>query len=200
MQTTRNPGGRRAGESRSREQILTAARESFASRGFAGSTIRGIAAAAGVDPALVHHFFGTKDGLLAAALALPTDVPAALAEVLAGDHATVGHRFTRFYLGLWEDPATGEALRAMIRSAMTNEQATGLLREFISTQLLSRLGGALGGGADAELRVALASAHLVGIAFARHVLCVGPLATIDPARLTDHVAPTIQRYLTAPLP
>src|SRR5215213_9359869 len=111
-------GGRRPGESGTRNAILSAARVGFASQGYAGTTIRGVASAAGVDPALVNHFYGSKDGLFAASLALPADLPERLLGALEGPAEGVGERLVRFYLGLWEDPVTAGQLRAMMTSAV----------------------------------------------------------------------------------
>jgi len=133
----RSRTGRRAGDSGTRDRILEAARGRFAEHGFAGTTIRAVAADAGVDPALVHHFYGSKDDLFAAAVALPID-PNLLPAVVAGDPAGVGERFVRFYLGLWEDPTIGPTLLAVFRSAVSHDRAAALLREFVSARLLQR--------------------------------------------------------------
>src|SRR3954452_13766228 len=165
--------GRRTGDSGTREQILESARARFAEHGFAGTTIRAVAADAGVDPALVHHFYGSKDDLFAAAVALPID-PDALPAVVAGDPSGVGERFVRFYLALWEDPTTGPVLLAVFRSAVSHDRAAALLREFVSARLLQRVAGELrrADGTpvdDAERRVALAASQLLGVALVRYV-------------------------------
>lgn len=191
-------GGRRPGDSGTRDAILDAARAGFAESGFAATTIRGVAARAGVDAALVHHFFGTKDQLFSAALALPEDFMAGLPQPFAGDRADVGERMTRTYLRLWEDPATGAALRAVVRSTFAHQEAAALLREVIASQLLARAAAQLDVDSP-ELRVALASAHLFGVAVTRYVVVVEPLAGTPLDDLVTAVAPAVQHYLTGAL-
>lgn len=190
--------GRRPGSSGTRGAILDAARTAFAERGFAGTTVRAVAEGAGVDPALVHHFFGTKDGLFAAALALPADLVDRLPHLLDGDRAGVGERMTRTYLSLWEDPVTSAPLRAVVRSAVTHDSAATLLRELIASRLLVHATARLGGDAP-ELRLALAGAHLVGVAMVRHVVRLEPVASADLEVLVAAIAPAVQRYLTGDL-
>jgi len=190
-------GGRRPGDSGTREAILSAARVGFATQGYAGTTIRGVASAAGVDPALVNHFYGSKDGLFAASLELPADLPERLLAALDGDRDGVGERLVRFYLGLWEDQVTAGQLRAMMTSAVSHEQAASLLRQFVN-RLLTQLADHLAGD-DRELRVTLAGSQLVGLAFARYLLRIEPLARADPETVVAAVAPTVQRYVTGDL-
>jgi len=191
------PGGRRRGPTRTREQILDAAREQFAALGYGGATIRGIAGRAGVDPALIHHFFGSKDDLFAAALPLPAElisaVPALLAEGLDG----AGVRLVRHYLGLWEDATTRRAMLAMVRSSVGHEEAGHLLREFIAARLLPRTAALL--PAPAELRMTLAMSSLSGLALGRYVLEVPALRDADLEVLVASVGPSVQRYLTGDL-
>jgi AcrR family transcriptional regulator len=190
-------GGRRPGDSGTREAILGAARVGFATHGYAGTTIRGVASAAGVDPALVNHFYGSKDGLFAASLELPADLPERLLAALDGDRDGVGERLVRFYLGLWEDQVTAGQLRAMMTSAVSHEQAASLLRQFVS-RLLTHLADHLAGD-DRELRVTLAGSQLVGLAFARYLVRIEPLARADLETVVAAVAPTVQRYVTGDL-
>ena len=194
----RRRGGRRPGDSGTREQILRAAREAFAEGGYAGTTIRGVAAAAAVDPALIAHFYGSKDGLFAAALELPEELPERLLAALDGDREGVGERLVRFYLGLWDDPVTAGQLRAMMASAVSHEQAAALLREFVSRRLLNQLGEHLAGD-ERALRVTLAGSQLVGLALARYLVRIEPLASADLETVVAAVAPTVQRYVTGDL-
>jgi AcrR family transcriptional regulator len=195
---SRRRGGRRPGASGTRDDILRAAREAFAVHGYAGTTIRRVAAAAGVDPALVGHFYGSKEGLFAAALALPEDLPERLLAALDGDRAGVGERLARFYLALWENPVTAAQLRAMMTSAVAHEQAAALLREFVGRRLLAQLGDHLAGD-DRSLRVTLAGSQLVGLAMARYLVRIEPLAEADLETVVTAVAPTLQRYITGDL-
>ena len=191
----KHPGGRRPGSSGTRSAILAAARAGFAERGYAGTTIRAVAGAAGVDPALVLHFFRTKDALLAACLALPPEMMARMPAAFDGDPSAVGERLTRTYLSLWEDPATGPALLAVVRSAVSSQDAAHLLGEFVGSLLLAPT-AKLGDADGPELRVALASAQLVGLALSRYVVRLEAVARADLETLVRAVAPSVQRYLT----
>ena len=191
--------GRRPGDARSREVILAAARESFARAGYGATTIRGVATAAGVDPALVHYFFGTKDGLFAAVVELPLDPSQLVEDVLAGDAAGLGDRLVRRFLAVWDDPATGPTLVGLIRGATSHQPSADLLREFIGREILFRIASTMG-HPDALLRANLCAAELMGLALLRYVLRVEPLASADAAGLPGWLGPTLQRYLTGPTP
>ncbi|MFD0776479.1 TetR family transcriptional regulator [Streptomonospora algeriensis] len=195
----KRPGGRRPGQSGTKEAILTAAREQFAAKGYAGATFRGIAARAGVDPALVRHFHGTKDQLFMAALRLPTEVLHRLQYALDGSPEEMGERFARAYLGLWEDPETGAALMAMMRTALTTEQAADLLRDFLQVRIVEQVASGLGSDRP-RLRAMLAATHLVGVAMARYVVRVDPMASLGFDDLIALLVPNLQHYLTGDLP
>lgn len=190
--------GRRPGPSTTRADILTAARASFAEMGFDRTSVRGVAARAGVDPALVHRFFGSKDDLLSAALDGVMNPAERIPALLQGDPDALGERLVRFFLSVWEDGPGAEVLVAVLRSAATHEHAAEVLRGFIGREVLGRLAVGLGGG-DASLRAALAGSQLVGMAMARYVVRVEPLASADRETLVAALAPTLQRYLTGPL-
>ncbi|MFD2763162.1 TetR family transcriptional regulator [Micromonospora eburnea] len=192
--------GRRPGNPGTREAILDAARSAFAERGFDGASIRGIAAAAQVDPALVHHYFGTKDQLFLAAMNSPFDPRELLPKVFAGERASIGERLVRLFLGLWDSPA-GTAGVALLRSALSNEWTARLLREFLTTQVLRRVLDNLDvDPAELPLRGSLVASQLIGLAMMRYVIRLEPAASADPETLVTAIAPTIQRYLTGPLP
>jgi AcrR family transcriptional regulator len=191
--------GRRPGASGTREAILLAARERFAEVGYDRATIRAIAVQAGVDPALVMHFFGSKQQLFLAAIELtinPADVVPALLE---GGLDGIGERFAGLYLGIWESPETRDGLTGIMRSALTHEDAAAMLRGFLGSEVLGRLAPSLPGD-DAALRVTLAGSHLVGLAMARYVVKVEPLASADLETIVAAVAPAIQRYLAGDAP
>ncbi|WP_329275451.1 TetR/AcrR family transcriptional regulator [Streptomyces sp. NBC_01451] len=181
-----------------RDRILTAAREEFAERGYDKTSVRGIAKAAGVDSALVHHYFGTKEQVFEASIEVAAgpllSAPGSIAE---GPLDGVGERLARFFFGVWENPATRKALLAIVRSAMNNEAAAGVFRRLISTQLLRRVAAQLD-LPDAELRAELAAAQLVGIAMLRYVIKVEPLASANPELIIERVAPAIQAHLAGP--
>ena len=176
--------------------MLAAARTAFAERGFDGATIRVIATAAGVDPALVHHYFGSKDKLFLAAIEAPVDPEELLPEVLAGGTADLGANVVRLLLRVWDGPARPAGL-ALIRSAVSNQWTARLLREFLVSQVLRRVVGTLAlPPAEAEARGSLVASQLIGVVMARYVLQVEPLASSSPEQLVAAVGPTVQRYLT----
>jgi AcrR family transcriptional regulator len=176
--------------------VLAAARTAFAEKGFDGATIRGIAAAAGVDPALVHHYFGTKDALFLAAVDAPADPEDLLPEVLAGGVDALGVNVLRMFLRVWDGPAQPAGL-ALIRSAVGSEWTARLLREFLVTRVLRRVVGTLDAPPEErEARGALVASQLVGLVMARYVLRLEPLASASPESLVAALAPTLQRYLT----
>lgn len=189
--------GRRTGSTQTRDAILEAAIASFTGSGYAATTIRGVARAADVDPALVMHFFGNKDGLFDAALrgAMPIEE---LASVLAGDLSSLGVRLTRRYLEVWESPQTGPRIRAIVGSIATTPAAAQIMRDFMSGALAAPLAKNLP-GQHPDRRAILAAAQLMGLAFARYVLAVEPLASMTVEELTISVGPSVQRYLTGDL-
>jgi len=186
--------GRRPGSADTRGSILEAARTAFAASGYDATTIRAIATAAGVDPALVHHYFGTKEAVFVAALEFPFDPGTMVPTLLAGPREDLGERLVRLLLAIWADPAGREPVTALLRSAMTHEAAATMLREFLTRALVGRLAPMLD-LADAELRAAVAGSHLVGLALVRYVVRVEPLASATDDEVVALVAPTIQRYL-----
>ena len=198
MATTGRAGGRRPGTTTTKDAILDAARELFSARGYEGTTIRGIATNAGVDPALVHHFFGSKDDLFLTVLEVPETVMADIPRLIAGDLAHAGEQLARFYLGLYESPDTRAAMLTAIRSAIAQEQAARILRESISARLFVAVRHVLPD--RAELRMSLAMAHLTGLAIGRYVFRVPPVADMSVDEMVSWVGPTLQRYLTGPPP
>jgi len=189
---TRRPG-RRPGQSSSRDDILSAARVLFGDRGYDRASIRAIAGAAGVDPALVHHFFGTKEDLFAAAMELPVDPDTILPLVLAGPREEIGERLARMVLALWGDPRLRPQFVGVIRSATTNEMGARLLREFMSSKVFARVAEALD---VPRLNLNAAASQIVGVVMLRYVLEVEPMASASEEELVALLAPTIQRYLS----
>jgi len=220
QRTGRPRGGRRAGDSGTRETILDAARRSFAEHGYDGATIRGIAADAGVDPALVHHFYGTKERLFAAAMRLPI-IPS---EILTAAHAAgaaagaegaaagaagsgaraggIGAHLVRTALATWESPEVHGVFLGLLRSALTSERAAGMFREFIADAILRPVAAMASGadsgtgGGDAGYRAAAVASQMLGLALARYLLRLEPIASADAADLAATIGPTIDRYLT----
>jgi AcrR family transcriptional regulator len=191
--------GRRPGRSETREAIAAAAREHFAQRGYEGTTIRGVAGTAGVDPALVMHFFGTKDGLFAGAVGFPFDPDEALPGVLAGDPDSRGERIVGFFLDTWDAGGGASPVMALLRAATSRDEAAELLRDFLTRKLLARLAAA-GDESAPALRADLVASQMVGLAMVRYVLRFEPLASADRATVIAWVAPTVQRYLAGEPP
>jgi AcrR family transcriptional regulator len=190
--------GRRPGGSGTREAILDAARAAFTQRGYDGASIRQIAREASVDPALVHHYFGTKQGVFTEAMQLPFNPSVLVPQVLAGDRSQVGEKLVRLFLTVWDDEQARGPIVALIRSAVTHEQAAAMLREFITEAILARIARELD-APDAELRPSLVGTQLVGLVLLRYIIKLEPLASADPETLVAAVAPTVQRYLTGDL-
>ncbi len=186
--------GRRPGPSDSRARILDAARGRFAERGYDAATIREIAADAGVDPALVHHYFGTKQRLFVAAIELPAELSTVAPLLLEGPRDRLGERLVRFVVGLWEQPQNRKLIRALVRSAATDPLAAGILRRVLVEGPFLALARAID-RPDADLRAVLAGSQLIGLAMARYVVEVEPLASASPETIVNLLGPTIQRYL-----
>jgi AcrR family transcriptional regulator len=189
--------GRRPGTSTTRQAILDAARTRFASDGFTATTIRRVAADAGVDAALVMQFFRSKNELFAAVMSISPEVLARLSTAFDGPGEHLGERVVRAFVDVWEgDPKDSEPLMAMLRGAIVHEQAGEQLREFIQARLLD----AVGPRADSEaaLRTGLASSMLVGIVVGRRIVAVPILANADTETLVALVAPAIQNVLAPP--
>ncbi|BCJ51005.1 TetR family transcriptional regulator [Actinoplanes sp. NBRC 14428] len=192
--------GRRPGNQDTKQSILEAARQVFAERGFDKASIRAIAGDAGVDPALVHHYFGTKEKLFLASMNSPVDPSELLPAALSGPREEAGLRLVRLVLGIWDSPA-GAAAVALMRSAMSNEWTARLLREFVVTQVLRRAVAELGiDEKEAPLRSALMATQIAGLAVVRYILKVEPVASADAEQLVAAVGPSVQRYLTDDLP
>ncbi|WP_432977037.1 TetR family transcriptional regulator [Dactylosporangium sp. CA-233914] len=192
--------GRRPGNQDTREAILTAAREAFAERGFDGASIRQIATSAGVDPALVHHYFGAKDQLFLATMDAPINPAEVLPKIFEPGLEGVGERLVRTFLGVWDSPAGTPAV-ALVRSAMQHDWSARMLREFLVTQILRRATRALDlDPAEAPRRTALVGSQMIGLAMMRYILKLEPLASMPQEDVVASIAPTIQRYLADPLP
>lgn len=186
--------GRRPGPTETRGEILAAARRLFGELGYDGTTIRGIAREAGVDPALVHHFFGTKEHVFVAAMEFPFHPEEAVPQIVEGPHAELGERLVRFFLGVLGDPHRRNGLLALIRSASGNEQAAAMLRQFVTSALFARIAERVG---VPRLPVELVASQLIGMALLRHILQVEPLASADDDEVVALVAPVVQHYVAA---
>jgi AcrR family transcriptional regulator len=191
--------GRRQGEPVSRDAVLAAAKQRFATEGYEKTTLRAIAHDAHVDPSMVLYLFGSKEELFRESLRLILDPDALVAALTgeAGDDPDIGTRMVRMYLRIWENPDTAASMRAMLQSATSNSDAHDAFRGFMQNYVLTAVSGVLGGGEQARLRAMLAGSQLVGTALLRYIIQVPPLTTLSPDEVVALIAPTVTRYLTA---
>lgn len=192
------PRGRRPGGPDTRAAILAAARSSFAGTGFGGTTIRAVASAAGVDPALVHHYFGSKDDLFVAALELPVDPRVVLAPAIADGPDGAAERMLRVFLTVWDNPETRLPLLGLVRGVF-DPDGQRLLRDGFLPAVIAPVGIALGLD-EPERRMSLLASQMIGLIVVRYVLEAEPLASMPAELVVATYAPTLQRYLTGPLP
>jgi AcrR family transcriptional regulator len=189
--------GRRPGATDTRGEILAAARRQFTANGYDGTTIRGIAADAGVDPALVHHYFGAKDELFIAALDFPANpanvIPSLVAQGLDG----LGERMVRTIVTVWDSVDINPVLM-LLRSMAAGELTTEPTHDFFKRTILRPLASALD-MPDAELRATLAASQFTGLAMVRYVIRLEPLASASPEEVARLIGPNVQRYLTGDL-
>ena len=174
---------------RTRAAILDAARELFAQRGFAATTVRDVAAAAGIDPALVIRYFGSKDELFVRA----AEFQLSLAPVAQADPEQVGEALVRHFIGVWEGPQANAGMAVLLRSAASNEMSAQKLQEVFATQVLPVI-AKLGTRSTAGRRAGLVATQLLGLALCRYVLRIPPVVEMDAADIVRFVGPTIQRY------
>ena len=196
--TTAPARGRRPGAPDTRAEVLAAARASFAEKGFRGTTIRAVAAAAGVDPALVHHYFGTKDDLFLAALELPVDPREALAPVVAAGPDGAGERLLRTFLSVWDDPELQVRLLAVARSVLSDDGGRLLKEGFLPVMVGPSL-AALTRDRPEE-RVPLVASQMIGLIVTRYLVAVPALAQLPAEDVVARVGPVVQHYLTGDLP
>lgn len=190
----RRRGRPRKGESDARERILTAATEEFGEHGYDATTTRGIAARAGVDPALLHHHFGTKADLFAASIDAPLRPDLALREILPGPREELGRRIVTFMLGVWESPTVQPRALVLLRTGLGNKHAAPLLAGFLRRELLDKVAASLD-LPDAGLRADLVASQIAGLLVARYILRFPDVANASVDELVARVSPTIQRYL-----
>ena len=186
----RKRGPRRDG-TQARQAILDAAREQFAAHGFEGATMRAIARAADVDPALVSYYFGSKSGLFVESLRLPVNPADAIDALLADGTDDLGVRLVTRFLEVWDNPVSGEPVVRVLRSATSQPE---LMREFVQRQIVPRFAGAIE-EPHAELRATAVASQMLGLAVARYVLRIEPLASAPPDEIVALIGPTVQRYI-----
>jgi AcrR family transcriptional regulator len=188
--------GRPRGKTDTRNVILAAARHLFADTGYDKTSVREVAAAAGVDPAMIRHYFGSKAELFRATMGWPFQPDQVAGKVLGGERDEIGERLTRVFFEAWEQPDSRAPLLAILRGAATHDESANLVRQFIQGQVYSHIAAGVG-GPDAELRIDLAMAQLLGIAYLRHILQVEPIASTPVEELIRRVAPVISGHLTS---
>jgi AcrR family transcriptional regulator len=186
--------GRRPGGPDTRGEILAAARTEFAARGYDGTTMRAVASNAGVDAALVHHYFGGKDDLFLAALEIPVDPRVVIPEMLRPGSDGIGERLVRMFVSVWDDPESRKPLLAVFRSALTSEAGADLLRGGMMRMVFEQVAAGLG-VSEAPMRAQLVGSQMTGLVMMRYVLAVEPIASMPPDQLVRWLGPTVQRYL-----
>jgi AcrR family transcriptional regulator len=188
--------GRPRGKTDTRNVILATARRMFAEAGYDKTSVRDVAAAAGVDPAMIRHYFGSKAELFRATMGWPFEPADIAARVTGGDRNEISERLTRVFFEAWEHPDSRASLSAILRGAATHAESANLVRQFIQGQVYAQIAAGLG-EPDAELRIDLAMSQLLGIAYLRHILRVDPIASTPVEELIRRVAPVIRSHLTS---
>ncbi|WP_396923610.1 TetR family transcriptional regulator [Mycolicibacterium sp.] len=197
--TERKRPGRPAGPSDTRERILVSARELFARNGIDKTSIRAIAADAGVDPALVHHYYGTKTQLFAAAIHIPIDPMAVIGPLREVPVDRIGYVLPSILLPLW-DSEMGKGFIATLRSILAGNDVSlvrSFLQEVIVAEVGSRVDNPPGSG---RIRVQFVASQLVGVVMARYILELEPFKSLPVDVIAETIAPNVQRYLTGDLP
>lgn len=214
----RRPAGRRPGSTVSRQAILEAAESMFAKYGYGSASIRGIAQEAGVDAALVRHFFVSKEGLFAAVMHDVMQPGHLVAAVTGGPPPSgggeppdgaqprqpagrqgMGVRLVSGFLSLWEGETTGGKMLGLLRSAVTHEEAERMLRDFLTSEVVTPIARAIG-TPHPEMRATFAGSQLIGLAMIRYVVKVQPLASLERQAVVSVVGPTVEHYLSGALP
>ena len=187
--------GRRPGNQDTRGQIITAARHAFAAKGFAGASMRGIAAEAGVDAALIHHYFESKQQLFLATIALPLGLPQVVEQVAAGDRRDLGERLVQTVLGVW-DSELQPSLVAAVRTALTDPALTRSVGEFLNLEVIGQvLRRDDLPPEEANRRAGLVASQVLGLVMGRYVLRLPALVNRRTEDLVAEIGPTVQRYV-----
>jgi AcrR family transcriptional regulator len=197
--TERRRPGRPPGTSDTRDRILASARELFARNGIDKTSIRAIAAAADVDPALVHHYYGTKTQLFAAAIHIPIDPMQIIGPLQQIPVEEIGYTLPSLLLPLW-DSEMGKGFIATLRSILAGGETSlvrSFLQEVIAKEVGSRVDDPPGSG---PIRVQFVASQLVGVVMARYILELDPFKSLPVEQIAETIAPNLQRYLTGELP
>jgi AcrR family transcriptional regulator len=188
--------GRRPSGEDTRATLLAAALDVFAEQGYAGATVRAIATRAGVDPAMVNHWFGGKRGLFLAAIQAPFDPAELVTQAFSDDPDTVAERIVRGFVTAWD--THDSRFKALVQSVISQETAGAAMQEFIIDTVIRQVTTAIGAD-QAEWRISLCASQLIGLGLTRYVLRLEPMASADVETVVATVAPTLQRYLTGPI-
>jgi len=186
--------GRRPAGSGTREAIADEARRQFGERGYTGTTLRSVATGAGVDPKLVLHYFGSKQGLFAQTVELPLAPELILERVFAGGPDQVAARAAALMVSVMEDEAGRRAFTGMLRAAVSEPEAAEAIREVLTTRLLMPIAERVGGDRP-DLRASLMATQIVGLAMARHIVGIPPLVAASRAQLIAALVPVLEHYL-----
>ena len=186
--------GRPPGESGTREAIIEEARRQFSDLGYRRTTLRSVARAAGVDPRLLLHYFGSKRNLFLESVELPIEPERIIDTVFAHGMENVGRSAAELILSVLEEPRSRRALTALLRAAVSEPEAAELIRELLAERILLPIANRVGGD-QPERRAALAGSQIVGLATARHLIGLEPLARASRAELARALAPVIDHYL-----
>jgi AcrR family transcriptional regulator len=190
-------GPRAAGDTRS--DILAAARRLFAERGYGGTSLRAVAREAGVDPALVHHYFAGKPHLFTVSIGLDLPFPQVVERLTGADPQDVPTELCRIFLEVWGDPGARDRLLSLISNIVTRPEAAQVYRRFVTEQVIGPVTARLGVD-QPERRAALVASQLIGVVLVRYVIALPPLAQASPEAVIADIAPTVHRYLFDPLP
>jgi AcrR family transcriptional regulator len=183
------------GDRHTRDEVLAAARRAFTAHGYTAASVRKIAADAGVDPGMIRHWFGDKAGLFRASMEPAVDPDVLLAGVLGAGPDGLGERLLRRLIAEWDRAGSPSPMIILVRSAVSHEESTRLLRDFVTEQILGRLSGTID-SPDRALRASLVGSQMIGLVMARYIVRVEPLASATVDQVVSAVAPTLQRYLT----
>ena len=206
MTPSRPPGqpgnvrrGRRPAGEDTRSEILDAARAEFSAKGYDASSLRAIARLAEVDPALVHHYFEGKAALFVEAMSIPVNPTVLIDAILAGPPERLGERLASTFFEIWDSPQGRERLVALIRSAVSNEDAARMLREFLAREVFAKVALSMD-VPQPNLRAGMAAAQMIGLAMMRYIVGFEPIVRASTEEIVALVAPTLQRYLADSAP
>lgn len=195
----RKPPGRPTGTSDTKETILSCARELFARNGFNNTSVRSIASAAGVDAALVHHYFGTKQQLFAAAVHIPVDPQMVLGPLRNTPIDELGHSLPSLLLPIW-DSELGTGFIAALRSMLAGDEVN-LIRIFLEDVITAEVGARVDNPpGTGRIRVQFVASQLMGVVMARYILELEPFRSLPVPQIIETIGPNLQRYLTGDLP